>query len=55
LWKNHLLFLIRNRRDLAIFNSRDDWRAAPMAMLANGIDRRGLYDTVMPKSGTDGF
>lgn len=54
-WKNHLLFVIRNRRDLAIFNSRDDWRAAPMAMLASGIDRRGLYDTVMPKSGTDGF
>lgn len=55
LWKNHLVFVIHNHRDLAVFNSRDDWRAAPMAMLATGIDRRGLYNIVMPKSGTDGF
>jgi len=50
-----LVFVIHNRRDLAVFNGRDDWHAAPMAMLAAGVDRRGLYDTVMPKSGTDGF
>ena len=54
-WANHLVFVIHNHRDLAVFNSRDDWRAAPMAMLAAGIDRRGLFDTLMPKSGTDGF
>jgi len=54
-WANHLLFVIHNRRGLAVFNSRDDWHAAPMAMLAAGVDRRGLYDTVMPKSGTDGL
>ncbi|HLI19463.1 MAG TPA: C39 family peptidase [Rhodanobacteraceae bacterium] len=54
-WKNHLVFVIHNHRNRATFNSRDDWRAAPMAMLAAGIDRRGLYDIVMPKSGTDGF
>jgi len=54
-WMNHLVFVIHNRRDLAVFNGRDDWHAAPMAMLAAGVDRRGLYDTVMPKSGTDGF
>jgi predicted double-glycine peptidase len=54
-WTNRLVFVIHNHRDLAVFNSRDDWRAAPMAMLAAGIDRRGLYDTLMPKSGMDGF
>lgn len=54
-WTNHLVFVIHNHRDLAVFNGRDDWHAAPMAMLAAGVDRRGLYDTVMPKSGTDGF
>ena len=54
-WANHLVFVIHNHRELAVFNSRDDWRAAPMAMLAAGIDRRGLFDTLMPKRGTDGF
>lgn len=54
-WTNHLVFVIRNHRNLAIFNSRDDWRAAPMALLAAGIDRRGLYGVVMPKSGLSGF
>ncbi|MGN6789348.1 MAG: C39 family peptidase [Rhodanobacteraceae bacterium] len=54
-WTNHLVFVIHNDRNRAVFNSRDDWHAAPMAMLAAGIDRRGLYDAVMPKSGTDGF
>ena len=54
-WTNHLVFVIHNRRNLAIFNSRDDWRVAPMALLAAGIDRRGLYGVVMPKSGISGF
>lgn len=54
-WKNHLLFVIHNRRSLAIFNSRDDWRAAPIAMLGTGIDRGNLYNVVMPKSGVVGY
>jgi predicted double-glycine peptidase len=52
-WKNHLLFVIHNHRDLAIFNSLDDWRAAPMARLEIGIDRSGLSNLVMPKHGPD--
>jgi predicted double-glycine peptidase len=55
LWTGHLVFVIHNRRDMAIFNSRDDWRAAPMAMLAAGVGRQGLYNVVMPKSGVSGF
>lgn len=55
LWKNQLLFVIHNHRDMAVFNSRDDWRAAPMALLSMGIDRRGLFHTVMPRSGIRSF
>ena len=51
LWKNRLVFVIHNRRDVARFNSREDWRAAPMAALGSGLDRDGLYNVVMPKSG----
>ncbi|HJU25978.1 MAG TPA: C39 family peptidase [Rhodanobacteraceae bacterium] len=51
LWKNRLVFVIHNRRDAARFNTREDWQAAPMAALASGLDRDGLYNVVMPKSG----
>jgi len=33
LWKNHLVFVIHNRRSLAVFNSPADWHAAPIASL----------------------
>lgn len=55
LWTNHLLFVIHNHRNLAIFNSPRDWRAAPIADIGNGLDRRGLYNTVMPKRGPGDF
>ncbi len=55
LWKNHLVFLIHNRRNLAIFNSREDWRAAPVAMLGAGLNRNGLYNIVMPKNDPPSF
>jgi predicted double-glycine peptidase len=55
MWKNHLLFVIHNHRNAAIFNSARDWHAAPMAKLGSGIDRRGLYHTVMPKRGPGDF
>ena len=51
MWKNRLVFVIHNRRSLAVFNSPSDWRAAPMAPLGNGIDRRGLDGITMPKRG----
>lgn len=53
LWKNHILFVIHNHRDMAIFNAARDWQAAPMANLGVGIQRRGLYNTVMPKRETN--
>lgn len=51
LWKNKLLFVIYNRRDLARFNTVSDWRAAPYAPLTAGVDRRLLYYLTMPKYG----
>ena len=53
LWKNDLVFVIHNRRNLAVFNSPNDWRVAPGAPISNAIDRNGLYNTVMPKHGPD--
>ena len=51
LWKNHLVFVIHNRRSLAIFNSPADWHAAPIASLNMGIDRSGLGLLTIPKDG----
>ncbi|WP_445144040.1 C39 family peptidase [Dyella sp. Tek66A03] len=53
LWKNGLLFVIHNRRNLAVFNSQNDWKVAPLAPLSTGIDRSGLFNLVMPKRGPD--
>ncbi|WP_233172113.1 C39 family peptidase [Dyella sp. ASV21] len=53
LWKNGLVFVIHNRRNLAVFNSPNDWKVAPAAPLNMGIDRNGLFNTVMPKKGPD--
>lgn len=50
-WKNGLVFVIHNRRLLAIFNSPDDWRAAPMAPLGTGVSRVGLEGITLPKRG----
>jgi predicted double-glycine peptidase len=50
-WKNRLVFVIHNRRALAVFNSGDDWRAAPMAPIHSVIDRAGLGNITLPKRG----
>lgn len=50
-WKNHLLFVIHNRRELAVFNSRRDWHAAPEAPLGLAIDRTSLANITVRKLG----
>lgn len=50
-WKNRLVFVIHNRRTLAVFNSYDDWRVAPLAPLGTAVDRNGLNNMVMPRRG----
>lgn len=51
LWDNRVLFVVHNRRDIARFNQPADWRTAPPAPLATGIQRQGLQDIVMPRRG----
>lgn len=53
LWKNRLVFVIHNRRSLAIFNNPADWHVAPIAPLGLGIDRSGLGTLTLPKDGPD--
>lgn len=50
-WTNGLLFVIHNRRLLAVFNSPEDWRAAPLAPLGSGVNRAGLEGITLPKRG----
>jgi len=50
-WKNRLVFVIHNRRMLAVFNNPDDWRVAPLAPLGTAVDRNGLGNMVMPRRG----
>jgi len=51
LWDNRVLFVVRNRRDIAQFNASNDWRTAPAAPLDSGVQRRGLHDLVVPRRG----
>jgi predicted double-glycine peptidase len=54
-WRNGLVFVIHNRRDLARFNAAGDWRAAPFAPLPAGVDRRGLDAVTLPRRGPADF
>jgi predicted double-glycine peptidase len=51
LWDNRVLFVVHNRRELALFNQSRDWRTAPPAPLALGIQRDGLRNATMPRRG----
>lgn len=53
MWKNGLVFVIHNRRNLAVFNSPNDWKVAPSAPIDTAVDRGNLFNTVMPKKGPD--
>ncbi|WP_321796221.1 MULTISPECIES: C39 family peptidase [unclassified Burkholderia] len=54
-WEDHVIFVIHNRPELAVFNDPRDWRVAPSAPLYTGIARDGLYNVVMPKHGPNDF
>lgn len=51
LWDNRVLFVVHNRRNLALFNQPRDWRTAPPAPLSLGIQRDGLRNIAMPRRG----
>jgi len=51
LWDNGVLFVVHNRRELALFNAQRDWRTSPPAPLDVGIMRQGLQNVVMSRRG----
>ena len=55
IWSNRLLFVIHGTPATPAFNSMADWRAAPAAPLAQGIDRGSLAAVAMQKLGPGEF
>ncbi|MEO6353321.1 MAG: C39 family peptidase [Burkholderiaceae bacterium] len=55
IWVNKLLFVIHNKQELAKFNDNADWRVAPRAPLAEGINHDGLANVTLPKFGPGDF
>ncbi|WP_235186576.1 C39 family peptidase [Dyella japonica] len=53
MWTSGLVFVIHNRRNLAVFNSPNDWKVAPSAPIDTAVDRNSLFNMVMPKKGPD--
>jgi predicted double-glycine peptidase len=54
-WPSGLLLVIHNRVASARFNLASDWRAAPQALLADGIHRDSLTNVTLPKNGLGDF
>lgn len=55
IWTNKLLFVIHNYQGVPTFNASADWRAAPSALLAEGVGRVGLDVLTIPKHGNGEF
>lgn len=55
MWGNRILFVIRNRTELARFNSAKDWDGAPSAPMAEGVGRAGAGPVAIPTLGMKGF
>lgn len=55
IWINQLLFVIRNKQQVARFNDDADWNVAPRSPLAAGISRDSLSNVTLPKLGTGEF
>ena len=55
IWQGRLLFVIHNRMEQARFNQAADWRAAPRAPLAAGVNRDGLAGVTLPARGPGDF
>jgi predicted double-glycine peptidase len=55
IWPTKLLFVIHDAPDRPAFNTAFDWRAAPRAPLAEGVNRTGLDTIGLPKFGPGDF
>lgn len=54
LWVNRILFVIRNKKELAKFDSESDWHWAPPAPIADAVYRGGT-DLALPKRGPSDY
>jgi predicted double-glycine peptidase len=54
-WPSGLLLVVHNRVKSARFNLASDWRAAPQALLADGVHRGSLTNVTLPKNGPGDF
>jgi uncharacterized protein len=54
MWSNGILFIIRNKQDVAKFNQESDWRTAPSASLGDGLYGHAI-DAMLPKRGPSDF
>lgn len=55
LWPSKLLFVIHGYKGQVTFNGQTDWRAAPMAPLAQAVDRNTLTNLTLPRGGPGEF
>lgn len=55
IWQNGLLFVVHGSARKPRFNAAADWRAAPQAALAGGIERDSLLRQTLPKLGDGNF
>ncbi len=55
MWSTKLLFVIHGYQGTVAFNRSDDWRAAPIAPLAEGVARTALDNAGLPKFGPGDF
>ncbi|MGC4076010.1 MAG: C39 family peptidase [Rubrivivax sp.] len=54
-WVNGVLFVITSHKDSARFNAASDWRLVAQAPLADGVNREGLGQVVLPALGPSDF
>lgn len=54
IWVNRILFVIRNKIEMASFNAEADWRAAPRGPIEGGI-YRGAAESMFAKRGPSDF
>jgi len=54
MWVNRILFVIRNKTELAKFNADADWRVSPSGPMADGV-YRGAAESMLPKRGPADF
>lgn len=55
MWLNHILFVISSKTEVASFNARNDWAAAPRAPIVDSMNRDGVAGSLLLKFGPSDF